>query len=66
MRNLGNPANERARAELRAVEETAVKLALIMARFRQEAERLAALLRELDTPQGSMTGAVADSLPPAA
>lgn len=50
MPNLGDPANERARAELRAVQETAVKLALIMAQFRQEAERLAALLQELDAP----------------
>lgn len=65
MPKLGDPANERARAELRAVQETAVKLALIMAQFRQEAERLAALLQELDTPlaPGSKTHAVADSPP---
>ncbi|HWI99369.1 MAG TPA: hypothetical protein VNU96_10175 [Burkholderiales bacterium] len=41
-------AVERARAELRAVQDAAVMLALLMARFAAEAERLAALLRELD------------------
>ena len=41
-------AVQRARAELRAVQDTALMLALLMARFAAEAERLAALLRELD------------------
>jgi len=41
-------AIQRARAELRAVQDTALMLALLMARFAAEAERLAALLRELD------------------
>jgi hypothetical protein len=50
MPNPGDDANERARAELRAVEETAVQLARLMTRFRQDAETIAALLEELDTP----------------
>ena len=41
-------AVERARAELRAVQDAAVMLALLMARFAAEAERLAAVLSELD------------------
>jgi hypothetical protein len=48
MLNLGDEAIERARAELRAVQEAALKLAIVMARFGQDAEELAALLQELD------------------
>jgi hypothetical protein len=48
MLDLGEEAIERARAELRAVQAAAVKLAIVMARFGQDAEQLAALLRELD------------------
>lgn len=68
MPNLGDFANERARAELRAVQDTAVKLALIMAQFRREAERLAALLEDLEAPHAPRSGAhaVADSPPPTA
>jgi hypothetical protein len=42
-------AMTRARAELRAVQEAAVMLAIAMTRFAQDAERLAALVRELDS-----------------
>jgi hypothetical protein len=48
MPTSGDDAVERARAELRAVQDAAVMLALLMARFAAEAERLAAVLRELD------------------
>jgi len=48
MPTSGEDAIERARAELRAVQDAAVMLAFIMARFSAEAERLSALLRELD------------------
>lgn len=48
MLNLGEEAVERARAELRAVQDAALKLAVLMARFGQDAERIAALLHELD------------------
>jgi hypothetical protein len=48
MLNLGDEAIERARAELRAVQEAALNLAIVMARFGQDAEEIAALLRELD------------------
>jgi hypothetical protein len=48
MLTLGEEALERARAELRAVQEAAVRLALVMARFGQDAEHIALLLRELD------------------
>jgi N-acetylmuramic acid 6-phosphate (MurNAc-6-P) etherase len=48
MLDLGEEAIERARAELRAVQQAAVKLAILMARFGEDAERAAALLRELD------------------
>jgi hypothetical protein len=48
MPTSGDDAVERARAELRAVQDAAVMLAFVMARFAAEAERLAALLRELD------------------
>jgi hypothetical protein len=48
MLDLGEEAIERARAELRAVQEAAVKLAVLMARFGQDAEQLAALMQELD------------------
>jgi hypothetical protein len=41
-------ALERARAELRAVQQAALNLAVLMARFGQDAEQVAALLRELD------------------
>jgi hypothetical protein len=50
---MPSPSDEamtRARAELRAVQELAVMLAMGMARFAQDAERLAGLLRELETP----------------
>jgi hypothetical protein len=45
---LGEEALERARAELRAVQESAVRLAVVMARFREDAEEIALLLRQLD------------------
>jgi hypothetical protein len=48
MLDLGEEAVERARAELRAVREAALNLAILMARFGQDAEQIAALLRELD------------------
>jgi len=48
MPTSGDDAVERARAELRAVQDAAVMLAFVMARFAAEAERLAALLRDLD------------------
>ncbi len=48
MLNLGEEALEHARAELRAVQQAAVKLAIVMARFGQDAEEIALLLRELD------------------
>jgi len=48
MPTSGDHAVERARAELRAVQDAAVMLAFVMARFAAEAERLAALLRDLD------------------
>jgi hypothetical protein len=48
MLTLGEQALERARAELRAVQEAAVNLAVIMARFGQDAEQIALLLRELE------------------
>lgn len=48
MPNLGDEALERARAELRAVLEAAVRLAILTGRFGQDAERIAALVRELD------------------
>jgi hypothetical protein len=49
MPNPGEQAMECARAELRAVQAAAFKLAVLVARFRQEAERIAALLEELET-----------------
>jgi hypothetical protein len=49
MLSPGDTANERARAELRAVQKSAVRLAMVMAQFCQEAERIAALLQELDS-----------------
>jgi hypothetical protein len=48
MLNLGDEAIERARAELRAVQDAAMRLAVLMARFGQDAERIAGLLQELD------------------
>lgn len=48
MPTVGDQAIERARAELRAVQDAAIRLAVVMARFGQDAERLAALLDELD------------------
>jgi hypothetical protein len=42
-------AMTRARAELRAVQDAAIMLAITMARFAQDAERLAGLLRELES-----------------
>jgi hypothetical protein len=48
MLNLGEVALERARAELRAVQEAAVNLAVVMARFGEDAEHIAVLLRELE------------------
>ena len=48
MPTSGDDAVERARAELRAVQDAALMLALLMARFAAEAERLAAVLSELD------------------
>jgi hypothetical protein len=51
--NLGDQAIESACAELRAVQEAAVRLAFLMARFGQDAEQLAALIEELDaSPRG--------------
>jgi hypothetical protein len=38
----------RARAELLAVQDAAMKLAVVMSRFGRDAEHIAALLRELD------------------
>jgi hypothetical protein len=52
---MPNPADEaisRARAELRAVQDAAIMLAIATARFAQDAERLAGLLRELDAKSG--------------
>ena len=48
MPTSGDHAVERARAELRAVQDAAVTLAFLVARFAAEAECLAALLREFD------------------
>jgi hypothetical protein len=49
MLHLGDDeALERARAELRAVQAAAFQLAVLMAQFSADAERLAALLREFD------------------
>jgi hypothetical protein len=48
MLDLGDEAIELARAELRAVQDAALKLAVLMARFSQDAEHIAALLQELD------------------
>jgi hypothetical protein len=48
MLDLGDEAIERARAELRAVQDAALRLAVLMARFGQDAEQIAALLQELD------------------
>jgi hypothetical protein len=48
MLNLGEEALERARAELRAVQAAALSLAIVMARFGQDAEHIALLLRDLD------------------
>jgi hypothetical protein len=45
---LGDLAIERACAELRAVQEAAVRLAYLMARFGQDAEELVALLQDLE------------------
>jgi hypothetical protein len=45
---LGEEALERARAELRAVQAAAVNLAVVMARFRDDAEEIALLLRQLE------------------
>ena len=45
---LGDVSVERARAELHAVHEAAVKLAILMARFGRDAEELAAQVRALD------------------
>jgi hypothetical protein len=47
--SAGDQAIERARAELRAVQEAAVRLAFLMARFGKDAEQLAALLQDLDS-----------------
>jgi hypothetical protein len=49
MPTLGEQAMECARAELQAVQAAAFGLAVLVARFRQEAERIAALLDELET-----------------
>jgi hypothetical protein len=46
--NLGEQALQRARAELRAVQDAALKLAILMAQFGEDAERIAALVRSLD------------------
>jgi len=51
MPTLGQVAIDRARAELRAVQEAALKLAILMAQFGQDAERLAAMVRELDAKE---------------
>jgi hypothetical protein len=48
MPNPADDAMSRARAELRAVQEAAVMLAVATARFAKDAEHLAGLLRELD------------------
>jgi hypothetical protein len=48
----GDQAIERASAELRAVQDAALKLALLMAQFGRDAEALAALLHELDGSPG--------------
>lgn len=48
MHDFGEDALERARAELRAVQAAAVRLAVLMAQFNTDAERLAALLQDLD------------------
>ena len=58
MLDLGEEAIERARAELRAVQDAAVKLAVFMARFGQDAERLAALLHELDARRPDELGSL--------
>jgi hypothetical protein len=49
--DLGEEAIERARAELRAVQRAAVGLAVLMARFGQDAERLAQLVHEIGAPR---------------
>ena len=56
MLNLGEEALERARAELRAVQAAALSLAIVMARFGQDAEQIALLLRELDLTDSPSVG----------
>jgi hypothetical protein len=46
--SVADQAIEQARAELQAVQEAAVRLAFLMARFGEDAEKLAALLQDLD------------------